>query len=69
MSASAESPGHPSIRHVFRGMQTHSLTVADNGSDLYVTGAMDTRWNNSGLNPAFGSLRGDDVEVIQLGWR
>lgn len=33
-------------------MQTHSLTVADDGSDLYVTGAMDTRWNNSELNPA-----------------
>jgi hypothetical protein len=50
-------------------MQTHGLIVADNGSDLYVTGAMDSRWNNNELNPAFGSLRGDDFEVIQLGWR
>ena len=57
------------VRNIFRGMQTHGLIVADNGSDLYVTGAMDTRWNNGELNPAFGSLRGDDFEVIQLGWR
>ena len=60
-------PGY--IRNIFRGMQTHGLIVADNGSDLYVTGAMDSRWNNNELNPAFGSLRGDDFEVIQLGWR
>jgi len=30
---------------------------------------MDARWNNSELNPAFGNLRGDDFDVIQLGWR
>ena len=50
-------------------MQTHGLIVADNGSDLYITGATDPRWNNSELNPAFGNLRADDFEVIQLGWR
>jgi hypothetical protein len=57
------------IRNIFRGMQTRGLIVADNGSDLYVTGAMDSRWNNSELNPAFGNLRADDFEVVQLGWR
>ena len=57
------------IRNIFRGMQTHGLIVADNGSDLYVTGATDARWNNGELNPAFGDLRADDFEVIQLGWR
>jgi hypothetical protein len=60
-------PGY--IRNIFRGMQTHGLIVADNGSDLYVTGAMDSRWNNNELNPAFAGLRGDDFEVVQLGWR
>jgi hypothetical protein len=57
------------IRNIFRGMQTHGLIVADNGSDLYVTGAMDSRWNNSELNPAFRSLTAADFEVIQLGYR
>jgi hypothetical protein len=31
----------------------YGLIVADNGSDLYVSGTYDTRWNNDVLNPAF----------------
>ena len=70
LKQSKDVSGYPAyIRNIFRGMQTHGLIVADNGSDLYVTGAMDARWNNNELNPAFGSLRGDDFEVVQLGWR
>jgi len=57
------------VQNIFRGMQTHGLIVADNGSDLYVTGATDPRWNNDELNPAFRSLTADDFEIIQLGWR
>jgi hypothetical protein len=52
-----------------RAMQTHGLIVADHGSDMHVTGAMDSRWNNSELNPAFASLAAGDFEVIRLGWR
>ena len=36
-------------------MQTYGLIVADNGSDMYVTGVMDARWNNDELNPAFAA--------------
>ena len=54
---------------MFRAMQTYGLIVADNGSDMYVTGTMDARWNNSVLNPAFSALTADDFEVLQLGWR
>jgi hypothetical protein len=50
-------------------MQTCGLIVADNGSDMFVTGSMDARWNNSELNPAFASLTAADFEVIQRGWR
>jgi hypothetical protein len=59
----------PYIQRVFRAMQTHGLIVADNGSDMYITGAMDSRWSNDQLNPAFHSLTANDFEVIQLGWR
>ena len=54
---------------IFRAMQTHGLIVADNGSDLYVSGTMDPRWNNDVLNPAFRSLSMSDFEVVRLGWR
>ena len=47
-------------------MQRYGLVVADNGSDFYITGAMDSRWNNDQLNPAFGALTAGDFEVIQL---
>jgi hypothetical protein len=49
-------------------MKTYGLIVADNGSDLYVTGTYDTRWNNDQLNPAFAAIKATDFEVVQLGW-
>lgn len=60
-------PGY--IQNIFRAMQTHGLIVADNGSDMYVSGAMDPRWNNDELNPAFRSLTAGDFEVVRLGFR
>ena len=58
----------PNARKIFRAMQKYGLIVADNGSDLYITGTFDTRWNNSILNPAFATLSASDFDVIQLGW-
>ena len=49
-------------------MKRYGLIVADNGSDMYISGTMDARWNNDVLNPAFAALTADDFEVIQLGW-
>ena len=63
------SPFPAPMQRVFRAMQRYGLIVADNGTDMYVTGTMDNRWNNDVLNPAFASLTADDFEVIQLGWR
>jgi len=58
----------PNLRKIFRAMQKYGLIVADNGSDMYVTGTFDTRWNNDILNPAFRTLTASDFEVVQLGW-
>ena len=58
----------PNVQKVFRAMQKYGLIVADNGSDMYITGTFDTRWNNSILNPAFSLLTASDFDVIQLGW-
>jgi len=73
LKSSKSLSGYPAyIQNIFRAMQTHGLIVADNGSDMsdmYVTGAMDSRWNNGELNPAFASLSAGDFEVIRLGWR
>ncbi len=58
----------PEVQRIFRAMQRYGLIVADNGSDMYISGTMDARWNNSVLNPAFNALTADDFEVLQLGW-
>jgi len=36
---------------------------------MYVTGTMDSAWDNDVLNPAFHSLKADDFEVIERGWQ
>jgi len=53
---------------IFRAMKQYGLIVADNGSDMYVGGTYDNRWDNGILNPAFSALTADDFDVIQLGY-
>lgn len=65
----AQRTADPHARKIFRAMQRHGLIVADNGSDLYISGAFDTRWDNDILNPAFATLMASDFEVISLGWQ
>ncbi len=57
------------VRRIFQAMKTYGLILADNGSDMYVQGTYDTRWDNDVLNPAFAALRVSDFEVVQLGWQ
>ena len=69
LKAGVDISGYPAeMQRLFRGMKTYGLILADNGSDMYITGTMDPRWDNDILNPAFHSLLADDFEVIQLGW-
>jgi len=58
----------PNVQKIFRAMLKYGVIVADNGSDMYITGTFDTRWNNDILNPAFSLLTASDFEVVQLGW-
>ena len=58
----------PEIQKIFRAMKKYGLIVADNGTDMYVSGMYDTQWDNDVLNPAFDALKASDFEVVQLGW-
>jgi hypothetical protein len=70
LKASKDLSGyHPGLQKLFRAFQHYGLIVADNGSDMYVSGTFDPRWPNDILNPAFRSLTASDFEVIELGWR
>ncbi len=69
LKGSRDLSGFPAdIQRLFRAMQRYGLIVADNGSDMYVSGTMDARWDNGVLNPAFAALTADDFEVVQSGW-
>jgi hypothetical protein len=57
------------MQKIFRAMMKYGLILADNGSNMYVSGTYDTRWDNDILNPAFGGLKVSDFEVIQFGWK
>jgi len=59
----------PNVRKIFRAMQKYGVIVADNGSDMYITGTFDRRWSNDVLNPAFATLSASDFDVIELGWK
>jgi hypothetical protein len=70
LKASKDLSGFPpEVQRIFRAMKKHGLVVADNGSDLYVSGVHDPRWNNDVLNPAFAALEASDFEVVQRGWQ
>jgi hypothetical protein len=70
LKASKDISGYAApLRRIFQAMKDHGLIVADNGSDMYITGTYDTQWDNDILNPAFHSLYADDFEIIQLGWQ
>ena len=70
LKASKNLSGYaPEIQRIFRAMQRYGLMVADNGSDLFVSGTFDTRWDNNVLNPAFSSITANDFDVITLGYR
>ena len=59
----------PELQKIFRAMKTYGLIVADNGTDMYVSGTWDVRWDNDVLNPAFDALTASDFEVVQIGWQ
>jgi hypothetical protein len=63
------SPFPASAQKIFQAMKTYGLILADNGTDMYVQGTYDTRWDNGVLNPAFGAIHASDFEVVQLGWK
>jgi hypothetical protein len=70
LKASKDLSSYPdAVRRIFQAMKTYGLIVADNGSDMYVSGTYDVRWDNDVLNPAFSAIKASDFDVVQLGWK
>jgi hypothetical protein len=50
---------------ILKAMKKYGLILADIGSNLYVSGAPDQRWNNDDLRK-LGQLHGSDFEVVKF---
>ena len=53
-------------RTLLTAMKTYGMIMADNGSNWYVSGAPDARWNNDALGRELGQVRGSDFEVVLM---
>ncbi len=51
---------------ILQSMKTYGMLVADNGSNWYVSGAPDPRWNNDKLVSELGSVKGASFEVVRM---
>jgi len=54
------------VKALLTAMQTYGMILADNGSNWYVSGAPDSRWNNGVLARELGQVKGSDFEVVQM---
>ena len=64
LKASTDISGFsPANQVILQAMKIYGMIVADNGSSWYISGAPDSRWNDSDLHN-LGSLHGADFEAI-----
>jgi fibronectin type 3 domain-containing protein len=55
----------PEDQAIAQAMKDYGLIVADNGSDMYVSGEPSTQWDDNNLN-FLKNLRASDFEVVDL---
>ena len=56
----------PQAKVVLEALKKYGMFVADNGSDWYLSGVADARWDDDQIN-TLKQLRGHDFEVVQMG--
>ncbi len=67
LKASIDIASFPqSVRPVLKALQKYGMILADNGSDWFLSGSPDPRWNDDELN-TMKRLKGHDFEVVQMG--
>jgi hypothetical protein len=56
----------PAMQVVLRALKRYGMILADNGSNWYLSGAPDPRWNDDELR-TLKTLKGSDFEVVKMG--
>jgi hypothetical protein len=50
---------------ILTAMKRYGIILADNGSNWYISGAPDSRWNDSNLG-MLRNVRGSDFEAVDV---
>jgi len=67
LKASFDLSTYPSEAQVIlRALKKYGMIVADNGSNWFISGAPDSRWNDTALN-TLKRVKGSEFEVVQMG--
>jgi hypothetical protein len=56
----------PATRAILQALKTYGMMVADNGSNWYISGAPDSRWDNDSLVSQLAQVPGSAFEVVQM---
>jgi hypothetical protein len=56
----------PAMQVILTALKKYGMILADNGSNWYISGSPDPRWNDDELNTLKG-VKGSDFEVVQMG--
>jgi hypothetical protein len=51
---------------ILKALKKYGMIVADNGSDWFISGAPDPRWNDEELHH-LTKVKGADFEVVKMG--
>jgi hypothetical protein len=66
LKASFDISGYSATNQVIlKALQQYGMIMADNGSNMYLSGAPDDRWDNDDLHN-LGQLTASDFEVVQM---
>lgn len=67
LKASFDISGYsPAMQVILKALKRYGMILADNGSNWYVSGAPDPRWNDDELR-TLKEIKGSDFEVVQMG--
>jgi hypothetical protein len=56
----------PHIQVILKALKKYGMFVADNGSNWYISGAPDSRWDDDELGE-LKSIAGKNFEVVKMG--
>ncbi len=56
----------PEVKTILAALKTYGMMVSDNGSNWFISGAPDSRWNNDALVSQLRQVTGSNFEVVKM---